>query len=586
METTARNRTIGGIVIGAILLVLLLILFSCTLASDPAKQSKKAGDPIGAPSATPTLSPYASPTEKPHKKKQGDDTVDTSAVGAVPAVDTGVTYVPAAQIPSGVSLPEPKQPPSAGLSWCDTHPKAPACAPPPPPAPAPPTSAPTEPAPTSPPATTTPTIPPICLPIICNPPGQTDHRAPDTPEPQCDAQGDGTATIMWPTPDANDGKIAYYTVTRTPPGAAARQGDNSVTYVDLQPGTQYDIEVSATDDSGNESQAGRVSWPYQCDDEPPTAPTDVTVTHTTGTAADISWTASSDDTYVDHYEIAAYQDGRQVGQPVTVDGDQTSGSVTGLDKSTTYTFVVTAVDAVNNQTPSAASAPATTTDKDDTTPPSVPTGLTASDVTSDSFALSWAASTDDQSVQDALVYHVHVTKTQDILGLPLPPMTVVDEDLPAGQTSYTVDTSQAGGGTYTATVTATDQAGNESQPSSELDVNVPDSAAAASKTNANAPKSLLGSQSPSPTEAPSELPSVDPSEVPSVPSILAPLTGGSSSPSSEPASPRSSEPTPTPTPSPTPTDSPSASPSATPESSSSSSGGIVSGVLGAVTGGQ
>lgn len=585
METTARNRTIGGIVIGAILLVLLLILFSCTLASDPAKQSKKAGDAIGAPSATPTLSPDASPTQKPHKRKQGDDTVDTSAVGAVPAVDTGVTYVPAAQIPSGVSIPEPKQPPSAGLSWCDTHPKAPACAPPPPPAP--PAPVPTEPAPTSPtspPATTTPTVPPICLPIICNPPGQSDHRAPDTPEPTCVPQGDGTATIKWPTPDANDGTIAYYTVTRTPPGAAAKQGDNSVTYGDLQPGTQYDIEVSATDDSGNESQAGRVSWPYQCDDAPPSAPTDVTVTHTTGTAADVSWTASTDDTYVDHYEIQAYQDGRPVGQPVTVEGDQTSGSVTGLDKSTTYTFVVTAFDPVGNETPSAASAPATTTDKDDTTPPSVPTGLSASDVTSDSFVLSWAASTDDQSAQKSLVYHVHVTKTQDILGIPLPPQTVVDEDLPAGQTTDTIDTSQTGGGTYTATVTATDQAGNESQPSAELDVSVPDSTAAARKMNTNAPKSLVGSEPPSPTSAPSELPSVDPSQVPSLPSILAPLTGGSSSSSPEPASPKSSSPTPTP--SPTPTESPSASPSASAESSPSSSGGVVSGVLGAVTGGQ
>lgn len=35
METTARNRTIGGIVIGATILILLLILFSCTVNADP-----------------------------------------------------------------------------------------------------------------------------------------------------------------------------------------------------------------------------------------------------------------------------------------------------------------------------------------------------------------------------------------------------------------------------------------------------------------------------------------------------------------------------------------------------------------------
>ncbi|GGR71972.1 hypothetical protein J2S40_003075 [Nocardioides luteus] len=34
METTARNRTIGGIVIAAIILILLLVLFSCTVTAD------------------------------------------------------------------------------------------------------------------------------------------------------------------------------------------------------------------------------------------------------------------------------------------------------------------------------------------------------------------------------------------------------------------------------------------------------------------------------------------------------------------------------------------------------------------------
>lgn len=47
METTARNRTIGGIVIAAIIMVLLLVLFSCTVNSDPVGYSRYYQDESG-----------------------------------------------------------------------------------------------------------------------------------------------------------------------------------------------------------------------------------------------------------------------------------------------------------------------------------------------------------------------------------------------------------------------------------------------------------------------------------------------------------------------------------------------------------
>jgi len=93
-----------------------------------------------------------------------------------------------------------------------------------------------------------------------------------------------------------------------------------------------------------------------------------------------------------------FRDGTQI---TTVPGSSFIDS--GLQPQTTHSYAVVAFDAANNV--SAPSSPASaTTPTLDTTPPSVPANLTASNVTSSSATINWTASTDNVAVTDYQVF--------------------------------------------------------------------------------------------------------------------------------------------------------------------------------------
>ncbi|MFB7512604.1 NPCBM/NEW2 domain-containing protein [Streptomyces sp. NPDC056144] len=75
----------------------------------------------------------------------------------------------------------------------------------------------------------------------------------------------------------------------------------------------------------------------------PSAPTALTASNPTSTGADLSWTASDDDTGVTGYKV--YAGNTLVG---TTTGATTRFTVTGLSPWTSYTFTVKAVDAAGN----------------------------------------------------------------------------------------------------------------------------------------------------------------------------------------------------------------------------------------------
>ena len=113
------------------------------------------------------------------------------------------------------------------------------------------------------------------------------------------------------------------------------------------------------------------------DTTPPTAPTGLTATATSTTRIDLGWTASTDNVGVTGYRVERCQGAgctnfAQVGTPTA-----TAYSDTGLSPSTTYRYRVRAVDAAGNLSAYSAIATATTPAVPDTTPPSAPTGLTA-----------------------------------------------------------------------------------------------------------------------------------------------------------------------------------------------------------------
>jgi chitodextrinase len=133
--------------------------------------------------------------------------------------------------------------------------------------------------------------------------------------------------------------------------------------------------------------------PCNADTQAPTVPAALTASSITKTSCTLSWSASSDNSgALPGYEI--YKNGVYLGGTYS-----TSMNVTGLICGTNYNFTVNAFDGAQQANVSAASTPkAVTTLVCDNTPPSSPTGLTASSVTKTSFNLSWAASTDNVGV--------------------------------------------------------------------------------------------------------------------------------------------------------------------------------------------
>jgi chitodextrinase/uncharacterized Ntn-hydrolase superfamily protein len=166
----------------------------------------------------------------------------------------------------------------------------------------------------------------------------------------------------------------------------------------LTASTNYNFSVVAKDAAGNESPPSNsvlVTTDDPPDTEPPTAPTGLTASNTTMTSTDLSWTASTDNVGVTGYDV--YEGLSVIGSAAT-----TSFNVTGLSPSTNYSFTVVAKDAAGNE--SAASAPLVVNTLDDTTAPTAPTNLVATNTTSTTTDLGWTASTDNVGVIGYDVY--------------------------------------------------------------------------------------------------------------------------------------------------------------------------------------
>jgi chitodextrinase len=95
-----------------------------------------------------------------------------------------------------------------------------------------------------------------------------------------------------------------------------------------------------------------------------------------------------------------YKDGALLGSTTTA----TTYAVTGLTASTAYAFTVKAKDAAGNISAVSNTANVTTSAAPDTTAPTAPTSLAASNTTQTTTDLSWTASTDNVAVTGYDVY--------------------------------------------------------------------------------------------------------------------------------------------------------------------------------------
>lgn len=132
------------------------------------------------------------------------------------------------------------------------------------------------------------------------------------------------------------------------------------------------------------------------DQTAPTTPGSVSAVAASATAINLSWAASTDtQTGVGGYRIR--RDGVVI---ATVDEFTLSYGDTGLNASTLYSYTVQAFDRaspVNSSAESSAATATTNSPPADTTPPTVPTGLTATPIDQTRVLLQWNASTDSQS---------------------------------------------------------------------------------------------------------------------------------------------------------------------------------------------
>lgn len=179
--------------------------------------------------------------------------------------------------------------------------------------------------------------------------------------------------------------------------------ETNYTFGGLVCGMSYTLGVEAYDAAGNRSaQTSLVAATSPClaaptaDTQPPTAPTNLHTTGTTGTSVAVAWDASTDNTGVRGYGV--YRNGALVTTTTS-----TTTTFAGLTCGTTYTLAVDASDAAGNRS-SKTVVMVPTTACADTTAPSTPTGLAVSNVTQTSLALVWSASSDNVATVGYDVY--------------------------------------------------------------------------------------------------------------------------------------------------------------------------------------
>lgn len=176
------------------------------------------------------------------------------------------------------------------------------------------------------------------------------------------------------------------------------------------------------------------------DTEAPSTPSNVSASNQSPSTIDITWTASTDNIGVTQYRI-------YIDAVLTAQTTETNFQATGLEPGTSYDIQIEARDLINNKSEKSNLITATTTA--DTTAPSVPTNITASNISGTGFKINWDAATDDTAV---IAYTIFVNSIQ----------TATTSEL-----SYTLS-GLAPSTTYQIAVSAKDAATNESARSNAV----------------------------------------------------------------------------------------------------------------------
>lgn len=274
-----------------------------------------------------------------------------------------------------------------------------------------------------------------------------DTVAPSVPVGlQATAASSTQVNLLWTASTDNIG-VTGYRIYRNGTLLTSVSG-TSYANTGLAAGTSYTYTVAAFDAAGNVSAPGApvtCSTPAGADATAPTVPGGLSARTISSSQISLSWTISTDNVGVAGYLV--YRNGVAITRSTT-----NAFADSGLSPSTSFSYTVLAYDAAGNQSAhSATVVAATLAATTDTTPPSVPGGLTARAVSNSQVSLSWAAATDNVGVAGYMVYRNGVALTRSV-------------------TAAYADSGLTPATRYTYSVLGYDAAGNQSAQSASVSV--------------------------------------------------------------------------------------------------------------------
>ncbi|MGC6431124.1 MAG: fibronectin type III domain-containing protein [Jejuia sp.] len=151
--------------------------------------------------------------------------------------------------------------------------------------------------------------------------------------------------LTWNAATDNVG-IANYAIYNNDTFVTLTGNVNTFTLSGLNGNTNYNLTLRAIDTSNNESNdSNNVSFVTDAPDtEAPSAPLNLVVSNITSNAAELSWTAATDNIEVTDY--AVYSNGNILVNSI---GNVTSYTLTGLSSDTLYNITLRALDEANNE---------------------------------------------------------------------------------------------------------------------------------------------------------------------------------------------------------------------------------------------
>jgi len=282
----------------------------------------------------------------------------------------------------------------------------------------------------------------------CNVPSDTTPPVVTLTAPAEGASVSGTVTVSASASD-NTGvtKVEFYDNTTLIATDTTSPYSASWATAKIANGSHL-ITARAYDAAGNISSDANTVTAKNGDTQAPTAPSGLSAAATSYNAIDLKWKASTDNTGVTGYTIM------RDGVPVAKVGAVTSYTDGSLSANTGYSYQIQAVDAAGNVSPLSSKVSVTTQKVADAAPPSAPTNLQATAVSTTQINLSWTAATDNIGVVSYTVYRTSGSAAAQAVG--------------TSATNTYGDSNLSAGTGYTYYVIAKDASSNASQPSASV----------------------------------------------------------------------------------------------------------------------